>query len=189
MALTLDDLRTLLDVMGLKYAVFPDRAALLAGFRGLNGSYQFIIHLELNGTFLQFRSLHLLHCPSDNPHVGAVLRLLAELNYRHRLVKFGWDSSDGEIVAYADLWVMDNTVTRAQLERMIHNLLPTVDLSYPRIQATINTGQDPGEASLADVIQRAAGTLPSPIRRILEKLIGRKSGEPERTEQPEIVEL
>jgi hypothetical protein len=61
------------------------------------------------------------------------------------MAKFGWDESDGEIVVYADHWIMDGKVTQEQFSRMLHNYLPAVDLSYARITKAMETGKDPGE--------------------------------------------
>lgn len=145
MALTLAQLEKLVEGEGMRYFRDPTRDALMVGAKGIAGRYQIMILLELEGQFLQFRSMNYQYCPADHKHLKAVLEVLGGLNYRLRLAKFGWDESDGEIVVYADHWIMDGTVTPEQFSRILHNYLPAVDLSNPRIAETMETGEDPGE--------------------------------------------
>jgi hypothetical protein len=168
MALTRAELQKLVEGEGLRYFLDPTRDALMVGCRGLHGRYQFVMLLEVGGTFLQMRTISYHQCPADHPHARQVLEALGRINYEVRLVKFGYDPSDGEIVAYADLWIMDNTVTQAQLSRMLGNYLPTLDLCYPRLVQTMETGKDPGAqdpASAATAL--AGGSLPEPLRALL----------------------
>jgi hypothetical protein len=145
MALKLAQLEKLVEGEGMRYFRDPTRDALMLGAKGIAGQYQFMILLELEGQFMQFRTINYQHCTADHKHLKAVLQVLGGLNYRLRLAKFGWDESDGEIVVYADHWIMDGTVTQEQFSRILHNYLPAVDLSNPRIAKTMETGTDPGE--------------------------------------------
>jgi hypothetical protein len=145
MALTLAQLEKLVEGEDMRYFRDPTRDALMLGAKGISGRYQFVILLELEGQFLQFRTISYQTCTADHKHLKAVLQVLGALNYRLRLAKFGWDESDGEIVVYADQWVMDGKVTQEQFSRILHNYLPAVDLSFLRIAKTIETGEDPGD--------------------------------------------
>ena len=144
MALTLDKLKQLATAEGLKFMAAPERQALLLMFSGMNGgSYQVVMPVELDGRFLQFRTVAYMHCTLDNPNLGAVLRVIGDLDYRLRLTKFGWDPSDGEIVGYADLWLEDATLTQKQFSAMLHVYLPAIDLAHARLTTTMETGRDP----------------------------------------------
>ncbi|MGD2215755.1 MAG: YbjN domain-containing protein [Gemmatimonadales bacterium] len=145
MALKLAELEKLVEAEDMRYFRDPTRDALMLGAKGISGRYQFVILLELDGQFLQFRTINYQYCTANHKHLNAVLQVLGALNYRLRLAKFGWDESDGEIVVYADHWIMDGKVTQEQFSRMLHNYLPAVDLSNPRIAKTMETGEDPGE--------------------------------------------
>jgi len=188
MAMTLDDLKKLLNGESIKYFVDPNRPVIMAGFGGVNGQYQVIIRLEVEGTFLQFRTMSYLHCPADHGSLTEVLKVLGGINYRKRLVKFGWDSSDGEIVAYADIWIVDTQLTGQQLHHMLYNFIPVIDSSYARIKETIETGTDPGEKTpeelAGEVLGKGGGGLPPAVTELLRKLAGRKPGA-----DPEPVEL
>ncbi len=174
--MTFDELKKLAEGAGLTYFVAPDRPMLMMGFGGLNGHYQVVVPLELDGRFVQFRTLRYQYCPSDNPHLEAVLRVLGELDYQLRLTKFGWDPSDGEIAAYADVWLEDGTITQKQFSGILGCFLPGIDFNYPRITKTIETGTDPGELKPEDIVGAASG-LPPKLRAVLERLTGKKAGE------------
>ena len=180
--MTIEELKALAEGEDLKYFIAPDRPMLLMGFGLLNGNYQIGVSLELDGRFIQFRTVAYLHCPSDNPHVEAVLRVLGHLNYQLRLTKFGWDPSDGEIVGYADVWLEDGTLTQKQFSSILHSLLPGIDVNYPRLTKTIETGEDPGEFRPEDLLAAGSG-LPPELRAALESLAAKKGDEPEGPEE------
>ena len=177
-----DELKNLIEREGLKYFVAPDRPVIMLGMVGIFGRYQMVIPLELDGRFLQFRTVGYLSCPADHAHVDAVLRVLVELNYRLRLTKFGWDPSDGEIAAYADIWLEDGTLTQAQFTRMLQSFIPGIDLNYPRISRTIETGTDPGELKPEDISGAMPG-LPPALRGLIDRLTGKPSRD--RPREPE----
>lgn len=173
MALTLAQLEKLVEAEGMRFFRDPTRDALMAGAKGIAGHYQFMILLELEGQFLQFRTVNYQYCKADHKHLKAVLEVLGGLNYRLRLAKFGWDESDGEIVVYADHWIMDGKVTQEQFSRILHNYLPAVDLSNPRIAKTIETGNDPGELDPETI-----------LRMILEQAEGADEEEDDKKKKP-----
>lgn len=184
--MTLDGLKKLVEGAGLRYFLAPDRPMVMMGVEGVNGRFQLVVGLEEEGQFLQFRTIEYLWCPGDHPHLAEVLKVLGTINYRRRLVKFGWDPNDGEIVGYADIWLMDGTMTQQQFARMLHNFFPAIDLSISRIKTAMETGKDPGEADPGDLLRTALGrTLPGPVRALLEKLLGKKEPAGEGEETPD----
>ena len=157
MAITIDKLKSLAEGQKLRYFLAPDRPALLVGFGGTTGVFQVLMHIEVDGRFLQFRTLGYAKCPADHPHVEAVLRVIGALDYKLRLTKFGWDPTDGEIVAYADLWLEDATLTQRQFGAMLAAFLPGIDEGYGRIARTIESGVDP-EGSGGPGVATSQGT-------------------------------
>lgn len=192
MALTFDQLKQLADQADLRYFIEPQGKALLLGVRGIHGSYQIMLVLEMDGKFLQFRTINNPYCPLGHPHLLEVLKTIGALNYRLRLIKLGWDPNDGEIVAYADFWVVDGTVSPAQFEHMTQNFFSALDDSFGRLKQTLETGKDPGEEDQAAMLQRAldrlGGSLPLALRELLEKLQG--EGSPgDAGESPDLKEI
>jgi hypothetical protein len=180
MALSLTDLRRLADAAGLKYFVDPNRNTLMFFVTGIFGRYQAVIMLPVEGQFLQFRTMDYLRCPQDHEHRDAVLRLMATLNYNLRMAKFGWDEDDGEIVVYADTWVVDGTVTEKQFARIMQVYFQIIDVNHARLAGCLETGQDPGEVSPS-----TPGALSDRLREALERLTGRGGKDAESDEEIE----
>ena len=178
MALTFEQLQRLVKGEKLNYFIAPDRPMVRFGVTGLYGRYEVVVHLQDDGRFLQFRTVNYHTCAEGDPNLHAVLQTMASLNYTTRLVKLGRDPSDGEIVAYADHWVMDNQVTQEQFSRMMSNYLPSIDRDYHRIKTAAETGKDPGDPPVTSPPGAGApGGLPPELRELLDRV--RKGGGPE----------
>lgn len=146
--------------------------------KGLNERYQFVVVLDLDGQFLQFRTINYLHCRSDNPNLLAVLRVLADLDYQIRFVKYGWDATDGEIVAYGDVWVVDGTLTQQQFGRNLANYLSAIDLNHPRVAKAIADGQDVGTQGPVGLPPGVPDDVREKLARLLEELRRKAGGAP-----------
>ncbi|MFH1764525.1 MAG: YbjN domain-containing protein [Gemmatimonadota bacterium] len=175
MTLTMERLKALLEGEKFKYFLDPAMDKLMLSARGLHGSYQLLVLLELEGQFIQFRSMNYHSCPVDHEHLAATLRVLGGLNYQLRFVKFGWDASDGEIVAYGDCWIEDGDLTQKQFGRMIHAYLAMMDLNYARIDGTVRTGEDPGEIG-SDGGGGGPSGLPPVIQSLLDRFLAGLGG-------------
>ena len=156
MAMTMDQLQDLVKGQNLKYFLHPEQPALMLQAKGINGSYQFIIALQQDGTFLQFKTLQYLYCKEDNPNLLEALKVMGALNYQIRLAKWGWDPRDGEIDVCADTWIEDNALTQEQFGRIAFNYLTAIDMNYSRLETTIETGTDPGEFNPLEMMKRIA---------------------------------
>jgi hypothetical protein len=176
MALTLDQLQKLVKTQDFKYFLHPDKPALMLGAAGTNGSYQFLISLESEGQFLQFRTLRYLYCKADDPNLAVALKVIGHLNYMVRLAKWGWDPRDGEIDVCADVWVVDGTLTDEQFKRVMFNYLAAIDLNFTRLKQAVETGKDPGEVD-------PMSTLPPELRELMERL--RRAAEGQEAEEEE----
>jgi hypothetical protein len=176
MALSIERLKSLLEGENLKYFLDPAMDKIMLGATGANGSYQLLILLEVEDTFIQFRSMSYLSCPEDHEHVVPVLKVLGELNYKLRFLKFGWDPSDGEIVVYGDAWLEDGDLTQKQFGRMIHAYLTMMDLNYLRLDKTIKTGKDPGEIRPTGSGGAPSG-LPPEMQELLDRLLEGVAGD------------
>lgn len=178
MALTLEELKRLMAAEGLGYFVDPNRPVVMCGARGLNAFYEFTVSLDLNGEFLQFRTMRYLHCPADSPRAEVVHKVLLDLNYQLRFVKYAWDSSDGEIVVYADVWLMDGTLTEKQFGRALANFVSSLDLHYPRVSKAISEGADVGLQTQTPLPPHLPEGIREKLRKLLEALGKRGGAEP-----------
>jgi hypothetical protein len=160
--ISVDQLKSLAQAEGLGYFIDPNRPAIILNFTGINGNYMIAMLVELDGRFIQYRTVGYGSCPSSHPHLPAVLRVLTDLDYRLRLTKFGWDASDGEIVAYVDLWLEDAVLTQHQFAAMLRAFLPAIDMGRVRIARTIETGIDPEGAGAPTTVPVAPPPPPRP---------------------------
>jgi len=144
MAMTLEELKSLVNATGLKYFVHPELPMISLGVSGEVSRFQFTVSLQSEGQFLQLRTANLLACPAGHAHLHALLLALAAVNCQYRCVKWAWDRSDGEIVAYCDAWVGDGKLTTPQLGAMLALFMQNVDVNRLRVEKTLDTGVDPG---------------------------------------------
>ena len=158
-------LKALLDDEDIHYFEDPRRDVVLINFQGLLGSYQLTICLDVDGELVGFRTFRYAYCPTDSQHLPELLQLLATLNLITHWVKWAWDVSDGEVVAMGDIWVMDTTLTQEQFRRMLANILQAIDLESQRIKTVIETGLDPGERDIDELV-KTAGDSDEPIREL-----------------------
>jgi hypothetical protein len=144
MALTLDELRGLMESLDFQYFIDPRRPLLRSGGKGQHGSYDFVLALQDDGNFLQLRTLGYQSCAADHRNLGVALQVLADFNYSLRFLKFGWDSNDGEVVAYGDVWLADAKLSQPQFRAIFGNFVVGIDGCYPRITQAIQAGIDIG---------------------------------------------
>ena len=171
MAITIEDLKRLMDDEGLRYFVDPNRPLLMLGVTGAFGRFQFVASLQIDGRFLQFRTVGYLTCRPEHPRIDQVLRAIADANFRFRFVKFGWDESDGEIVGYGDHWLEDASLSAEQFRQMIRSFAAPIDLMRHRLERIMDDGEDPGADPMALLkAGLAAHGLPEELQKLLEKL-------------------
>ena len=96
-----------------------------------------------DGKVIQFRTIGLLTAPGSK-HRLTLLSAMMEMNYSHKLVKFGIDPDDGEIVAYLDLVLGSATLTTKQLKRALRTFKGSVGGARTRFQKILDAGEDPG---------------------------------------------
>jgi hypothetical protein len=150
MALTFENLQSILRGAEIRYLLDPDRTMLAFGLT-TDGGRHVLVHcfLEVEGTLVQLRSNGYLMCQLDSPHRLPVLTLLNELNHRLRLVKFTIDPLDGEITVFADLALLDSEPTGPQILGLIGFFMDRLREYSVRIETTIRTGTDPGDVAPA----------------------------------------
>src|SRR5262249_25601103 len=76
---------------------------------------------------------------------GALLSAILQACYQYKLVKFAFDPSDGEVVAYIDVFLVDAQLTKAQFERCLNVLRNVVMPACNRFKSIVSTGHDPGD--------------------------------------------
>lgn len=144
MPLSFQNLMSFLSQAEVRFLIAPDMPLLAIPTMTTSGR-TFLLHgtLEADGSLMQLRTNGYLTCPVGSPHREAVLRVLNDLNFRLRIVKFTMDADDGEVVVYADLAIMDSEPTLTQVMALIGFCMERVREVSERIEETIKTGIDP----------------------------------------------
>jgi hypothetical protein len=98
------------------------------------------VGLQEKGEYLDVDALELATCKKDSPALPKVLEAVAHANYKYKVVKFGWDPSDGEIRATVCLPLEDNDqLPSAQVGAMIKFLSGVCDDFYPTLEAALQS--------------------------------------------------
>lgn len=98
------------------------------------------IKLEEDGEYLE------LYCPwawdiESSKHAAAFLDACAEVQYRTKLLQFGYDPRDGEIRPTIEWPIEDGTVTSRQLARAIMGMKSLIDEYAPVLDRALATGE------------------------------------------------
>ncbi|MDX8396105.1 MAG: hypothetical protein R8K22_06800 [Mariprofundaceae bacterium] len=150
MAMTYDELKEYLKTMEFGYQEQKSDAGhvrcLAAQFMcGEDDEKPEVVFIKLheNGRFLSL-SEPIRYSLNGCQHVNEVLQTLLKINYENKMIKWGIDSSDGEIRASIECSIEDGTLTLDQFSRALKALVNTMDQSHDRITNVMKTGQDSG---------------------------------------------
>lgn len=139
MPTTIEELRQFLNSKNVKYLYDSQKETFIVSFT----PHVVLIRLEESGEFLQFRTLNFYQYKSGK-YLSSILEMLASINYRRKLVKFGYDTEDGEINGCIDIPIEDANFTSTQFFRCMAALLEALEEGHERIIKILETGKDPG---------------------------------------------
>ncbi|MFC1660763.1 YbjN domain-containing protein [Gemmatimonadota bacterium] len=141
MAIEIGQVTRALQATGLKHQKLDDERIIL-GMQCKNVHLDLTLGLQEHGEYLDVDALELATCKKDSPALPAVLQELAFANYQYKLVKFGWDPSDGEIRATVCLPLEDNAdLPHEQVGAMIRFLAKVCDDFYPKLEVALKSGR------------------------------------------------
>lgn len=181
MPITLSEVAKHLDAIGWNYTVFEDRSQIglvfdSAHYADRDGVKQVrgLIHLEAEGQYLRV-VLPAAYNLKDCKFKGSVLAVFGEVAFHTRGLQCEYDSTDGEVRYVVDSWVLDNTLTRQQLEIMVRAAFQFLEEFDPVVRHAMSTGKvDFGLAVKADE-QQSDGS-PAPLPPEIEELVRRAGG-------------
>ena len=176
MAISIDEIRGFLDGKEVKYLYDPQKETFVISFT----PHVVLIRLEEHGEFLQFRTLNFYQY-KDGKHKTTIMDMLLAMNYRRKLVKFGYDSDDGEVNACVDMPIEDGGLTNTQFFRCMAALLEALEEGRQRIGIILETGKDPGPNS--------SKMIESLVNEIMESLDDGKKEKPEKNNNPSEEEI
>ncbi len=140
--MTLSELIALLDQCGVEHGTpAEDTVPCFVSAEGV--PLLIVAAVTSDGKLVQFRTVGLMTAPPGK-HRRALLCAMMAMNYSLKLVKFGIDPDDGEVVAYLDIVLGGGTLTRKQVERAMRTFKGTVGTGRRRLQKILDSGTDPG---------------------------------------------
>ncbi len=148
MSISIETLKGFLNEKQVKYLYDADKEVFVISF----SPNVILVRLEEHGEFLQFRTLNLFQY-KEGKHKSTILQMLAAINYQRKLVKFGYDSDDGEINCCIDIPIEDNLLTHTQFFRCMAALLEALNEARNRYNTILETGKDPGSERRPNIDQ------------------------------------
>ncbi len=147
MAATLEQIATYLNKKGWKYRRDENANRILTGVYAENlPEFLIVIELDEDGEFFEVFAPRVLTGVKDHPHKAAILQTMLCISWETKMLQWEYDPSDGEIRAIIEFPLEDAILTERQFNRCLHSLVELVDeLALPRLQAVMETGEDPGD--------------------------------------------
>lgn len=147
MATNLKQIASYLDRKGWKYRINEADASILTGVFGENlEEFLIVIQLDEDGEFFEMFAPRVLSGVKNHPHKAAILQTMLCISWETKMLQWEYDPSDGEIRAIIEFPLEDAELTERQFNRCLHSLVELVDeLALPRLQAVMETGEDPGD--------------------------------------------
>ncbi len=147
MGATLEQIAGFLDNKDWKYRLDREESRILTGVYGENiEEFLIVIELDEDGEFFEIFAPRVLSGVKDHPHKTAILQTMLCISWETKMLQWEYDPSDGEIRAIIEFPLEDAILTERQFYRCLHSLVQLVDeLALPRLQAVMETGEDPGD--------------------------------------------
>ncbi len=147
MGATLQQIAQYLDNAGWNYRVDEDESRIVTGVFAENiEDFLIVIQLDEEGAFFKIFAPRVLEGVQEHPFKAAILQTMLSISWETKMLQWEYDPSDGEIRAIIEFPLEDSTLTERQFNRCLHGLVQIVDeLAMPRLQAVMETGQDPGD--------------------------------------------
>jgi hypothetical protein len=190
MPVSIEEIREFLDKKDVKYLFDAQKETFIISFT----PHVVLIRLEENGEFLQFRTLNFYQYKAGK-YREQILELVGSLNYRRKLIKFGYDPDDGEINGCVDIPIEDSAFTSTQFFRCLAALLEALEEGRRRLNMLLETGKDPGQrpAKTSETpslpASKEAGKQPPKaidrlVNEIMESMDEPKQDKPEKKDEP-----
>lgn len=180
MSISLLELAAHVEALGWKHEIDSESSCIVLGFSlnnhvDLDGEKHVEIFLELAAEGRYFRVvMPRLYNLANCKFKGATLAALAELAFRTRSLQCEYDSSDGEVRFSVDIWLLDNTLTKDQLEMMVRIGVDLLEEFEPVVRCAMETGRV--DFSLAAKPQEVVEGTPPPLPPEIAELLARAGG-------------
>lgn len=166
MGATLQQIASYLDNKGWTYDIEEADYRIITGVEAENvENFVIVVQLDEEGKFFKLFAPQVLSDIQNHPHKDAILQTMLCISWETKMLQWEYDPSDGEIRAIIEFPLEDSLLTERQFSRCLAGLVQIVDeVAMPRLQAVMETGQDPGyeeegERLLLALQEQAPGLL------------------------------
>ena len=186
MATTYEEIRSFMDMEGLKYRMSDDGTYLRTGFhmykyRGATGDdgIPLTIRLSEDGEYLEIYA-PAAYTYKDGPNVGAVLQTLLMIQWKTKLIQFEYDAGDGEIRPTVKVPLEDAKLTQKLLKRVLMGIPRVIDKYHPAITRAIETGviefpQEEDDGRLSDLMGALGHIEPGELQEVIAEIRRKRS--------------
>jgi hypothetical protein len=155
MAVTLKQICQYLDTLGWHYEVEDrDDVQIVAEIDTETIQSQIVIALKEAGEYFELTAPNILAREDvvNTPFKEALFQTLLSINWETKFVQWEYDVCDDEIRATIEFPLEDSQLTQRQFERCLFGLVQVLDDALPRLLAVLETGQDPGDPDLDELL-------------------------------------
>lgn len=169
MATTLQEIARYLDNRQWRYQLEPEQNRILTGVKGNNiENLLIIIQLSEGGEFLHLYTPQLLKI-KDNVFKGLAFQTLLNISWGVKMLRFEYDTVDGEVRASIEFPLEDSSLTEKQFNRCLSGLIDLSDrVTMPRLNKVLASGEDPGSQQLH---QSLLDAMPEELLDLMEQML------------------
>ena len=179
MTATISDITQCLDSWGWTYEVDEAKSHVVTGVKAKNVE-QLIVVIQIlhDGELVRIYAPQLLNV-KDHVFKGILFQAMLGLMWEYSLVRFEYDSTNGDICASIDLLIEDASLSQKQLDSALRVLIDAVDAyAMPRFQAILATGIDPGRKQIAaSMLQQMPEDMLDLLAEALEERAQKRQGQ------------
>ena len=148
MAVTLEQIKGMLDELGLRYIADEEKIGKneialymkTEHYRDKDGDNALLIIIKLleDGEYIEIFAPSAFKIKGKN--VDTFLKAAAMIQWKTKLIQFEYDDTDGEVRPVVEFPIEDGTITTKQLARCVHGLAELVDRYYPVLDKALKEG-------------------------------------------------
>lgn len=155
MAVDLVDISQYLDDLGWQYEIVEEEfSRIITQISTSTIQTTLLINLQEEGEYFELIAPHVLEHTdvANTPFKEALFQALLSINWETKFVQWEYDVCDKEIRATIEFPLEDSILTQRQFERCLFGLVQVLNDAVPRLLAVIETGQDPGDPELDELL-------------------------------------
>ncbi|NER38666.1 MAG: hypothetical protein F6J93_32725 [Oscillatoria sp. SIO1A7] len=168
MTATLEQIARYLDRSDVEYQIDAENSCIVSAY---SFPFPILIDLQEDGQYMELAVPQLLQV-QDHIYKGVLLQTLLAISWETKMLRWEYDPMDGEIRASIILPLEDAILTEQQFNRCLNSLVELVDGCRSRIEAVLQTGEDPKQKALGERLLLALeANLPPGSLDMLDKAI------------------